>query len=287
MRGAIVLVRSRRVRDADREAGVRRGQRGQRPHGHSRARTAPVSRCSRWSPGHGRHRGGAASPRTDERSQSGSDVVRELKQVFEAIVQVRTQAPSRSAVRGQVWKWVAGILVAALTGFSVWVMGAGSNAGRPASRSCRSTICPATRNRSILPTDDGAAHCRPGQDRRTSRDLADFGHAVQEGTEAGADHRAGAEGGRHHRGFGRARRRPGAHHRQAHQGLTGDIIWARSYERSLRDVLSLQSEVARTITREVGITLTPQEQTRLASTRTVDPEYRPGPPGPLRRRQGN
>jgi hypothetical protein len=49
----------------------------------------------------------------------------------------------------------------------------------------------------------------------------------------------------------------------------------------------LQSEVARTITREVGITLTPQEQTRLASTRTVDPEYRPGPPGPLRRRQGN
>ena len=40
-------------------------------------------------------------------------------------------------------------------------------------------------------------------------------------------------------------------------------MWARSYERDLRDVLALQREVARTISSEVGITLTPQEQTRL------------------------
>ena len=56
------------------------------------------------------------------------------------------------------------------------------------------------------------------------------------------------------------------------RGTTGEIIWAQSFERDLRDVLALQSEVARTITSEVDITLTPQEQARLASARPVDPE---------------
>ena len=55
-------------------------------------------------------------------------------------------------------------------------------------------------------------------------------------------------------------------------GATGEIIWAQSFERDLRDVLALQSEVARTITSKVDITLTPQEQARLASARPVDPE---------------
>ena len=56
------------------------------------------------------------------------------------------------------------------------------------------------------------------------------------------------------------------------RGVTGEIIWAQSFERDLRDVLALQSEVARTITSKVDITLTPQEQARLASARPVDPE---------------
>ena len=49
-------------------------------------------------------------------------------------------------------------------------------------------------------------------------------------------------------------------------------MWARSYERDLHDVLALQSEVARSIASEVDITLTAQEQARLASARPVDPE---------------
>jgi len=49
-------------------------------------------------------------------------------------------------------------------------------------------------------------------------------------------------------------------------------LWAESYERDLSDILSLQSEVARTIAREVEVKLTPQEETRLATTRAVDPE---------------
>jgi tetratricopeptide (TPR) repeat protein len=49
-------------------------------------------------------------------------------------------------------------------------------------------------------------------------------------------------------------------------------LWARSYERDLRDVLSLQREVAREIAKEVQVKLTPQQQTHFASTRPVNPE---------------
>jgi TolB-like protein/Flp pilus assembly protein TadD len=49
-------------------------------------------------------------------------------------------------------------------------------------------------------------------------------------------------------------------------------VWAESYDRDLRDVLELQSEVARAIAREVQVKVTPQEQAQLAQTRPVDPE---------------
>ncbi|MGH7601614.1 MAG: TPR end-of-group domain-containing protein, partial [bacterium] len=48
-------------------------------------------------------------------------------------------------------------------------------------------------------------------------------------------------------------------------------LWAKSYERDRRDVLALQNEVAQAIAHEIQIKLTPQEQARLASVRTVDP----------------
>ena len=56
------------------------------------------------------------------------------------------------------------------------------------------------------------------------------------------------------------------------RAATEETLWARSYERDLRDVLALQSEVAKSIAGEVGITLTSQEQARLAGVRPVDPE---------------
>jgi TolB-like protein/Flp pilus assembly protein TadD/predicted Ser/Thr protein kinase len=49
-------------------------------------------------------------------------------------------------------------------------------------------------------------------------------------------------------------------------------LWARSYERDLRDVLALQEELARAIANEIRVALTPQEQTRLASNRSVNSE---------------
>lgn len=49
-------------------------------------------------------------------------------------------------------------------------------------------------------------------------------------------------------------------------------IWAQTYERELREVLALQSEVAQTITSKIKVTLTPQEQSHLAKARQVNPE---------------
>ena len=49
-------------------------------------------------------------------------------------------------------------------------------------------------------------------------------------------------------------------------------VWARTYERDLKDVLALEDEVARDIAAEIRIKLTPQEKSRLAISRTVNPE---------------
>jgi tetratricopeptide (TPR) repeat protein len=53
---------------------------------------------------------------------------------------------------------------------------------------------------------------------------------------------------------------------------TDQHIWADNYDRDLRDILALHSEVARTITREIQLSLTPLEESLLASARPVNPE---------------
>jgi TolB-like protein/DNA-binding winged helix-turn-helix (wHTH) protein/Tfp pilus assembly protein PilF len=50
-------------------------------------------------------------------------------------------------------------------------------------------------------------------------------------------------------------------------------IWAKSYDRKISDILSLQGDVAREIAKEVQIKLTPEQESRLAAkARTVDPK---------------
>ena len=49
-------------------------------------------------------------------------------------------------------------------------------------------------------------------------------------------------------------------------------LWAESYERDLRDVLALQSEVALAIAREIQLVLSPTDRERLAIARPVNPE---------------
>jgi TolB-like protein/DNA-binding winged helix-turn-helix (wHTH) protein/Tfp pilus assembly protein PilF len=49
-------------------------------------------------------------------------------------------------------------------------------------------------------------------------------------------------------------------------------LWAETYERDFRDVISLQDEVAQAIARQIKVALSPAEATRLATVRTVKPE---------------
>jgi tetratricopeptide (TPR) repeat protein len=51
-----------------------------------------------------------------------------------------------------------------------------------------------------------------------------------------------------------------------------DNIWAERYERDLRDVVTLQSEIARTIGRQIGAVLTPEAEARFRGARTVNPD---------------
>ena len=48
-------------------------------------------------------------------------------------------------------------------------------------------------------------------------------------------------------------------------------LWARTYDRKVGDVLTLQSEVARAIAGEIQARITPQESGRLSRNRTVSP----------------
>ena len=56
------------------------------------------------------------------------------------------------------------------------------------------------------------------------------------------------------------------------EARTDRNIWSNSYDRDLRDILALQSELARAIAREIKIVVTPAEQARLSLTRQVNPE---------------
>lgn len=53
---------------------------------------------------------------------------------------------------------------------------------------------------------------------------------------------------------------------------TDEHIWAESYDREVRDLLALQSELAREVANRIGVELTPDEVTRLAAARQVNPE---------------
>jgi TolB-like protein/DNA-binding winged helix-turn-helix (wHTH) protein/Flp pilus assembly protein TadD len=48
--------------------------------------------------------------------------------------------------------------------------------------------------------------------------------------------------------------------------------WAESYDRELKDVLTLQDSVARTIANQIHVALTPGQESRLATRRSVDPD---------------
>ncbi|GAC1701789.1 MAG: hypothetical protein NVS9B4_05760 [Candidatus Acidiferrum sp.] len=56
------------------------------------------------------------------------------------------------------------------------------------------------------------------------------------------------------------------------QVVTDHHLWAETYESQLGDILTLQNQVASAIVNEIRINLTPEEQQRLASSRSVSAE---------------
>jgi TolB-like protein/DNA-binding winged helix-turn-helix (wHTH) protein/Flp pilus assembly protein TadD len=61
-------------------------------------------------------------------------------------------------------------------------------------------------------------------------------------------------------------------HAQLIRAATDEHFWSEAYDRELRDVFSLQNEVAQSIARKVEVTVTGEEYARLSSARAVDPE---------------
>ncbi|HMC82330.1 MAG TPA: protein kinase, partial [Candidatus Polarisedimenticolia bacterium] len=55
------------------------------------------------------------------------------------------------------------------------------------------------------------------------------------------------------------------------RAASDELLWSETYDRGLRDVLALQSEVARAIAQEIQVKLTPREEASLAHARAVDP----------------
>jgi serine/threonine protein kinase/TolB-like protein len=56
------------------------------------------------------------------------------------------------------------------------------------------------------------------------------------------------------------------------QAATDRHLWAKTYERDLRDILTLQRQLASAIAQEIKVTLSPEEQGRMATSRPVDRE---------------
>jgi TolB-like protein/Tfp pilus assembly protein PilF len=53
-------------------------------------------------------------------------------------------------------------------------------------------------------------------------------------------------------------------------GPTDQHLWSESFRRPMRDILTLQREVAQNIAREIKVTLSPQEESRFSASRSVD-----------------
>jgi TolB-like protein/Tfp pilus assembly protein PilF len=61
-------------------------------------------------------------------------------------------------------------------------------------------------------------------------------------------------------------------HAQLIRASTDEHFWSESYDRDLRDVLDLQSDVAQAIARKVQVTVSGEERSRLTARRSVSPE---------------
>ena len=60
-------------------------------------------------------------------------------------------------------------------------------------------------------------------------------------------------------------------HAQLIRAAADEHLWAGEYQREYRSILEVQDEVTRSIAEQIGVTLTPENRTQLASTSPIDP----------------
>ena len=215
----------------------------------------------------------------DERWQSAGELLGGLKGISDANARARAGVPRpRRRLRGHTRSYVAAALAVAVIALAVWAASRGPSA--PAAD-------PPIRSIAVLPLENlsGASDEEYFADGMTEQLIAALAgvrqlrvtsrtsvmhyktnrkpvtviarelqvDALLEGTvlQAGTDVRISA---------------------RLVRGTTGEIIWAQSFERPLRDVLALQSAVAQAVTNKVHVASTSQEQARLANAPAIDPE---------------
>jgi serine/threonine-protein kinase len=214
----------------------------------------------------------------DARWQTAGDVTTELKKVLDS-VRERTDTPPH-AVTARLARAAAGILAVAVVGLALWLAAGGSGLWR-------SPTPAQIRSLAVLPLDNLSAD--PDQeffaDGMTEQLIADLAKVrdLRVTSRTSVMHYRGARkpapeiarelqvGGIVEGSFAREGDTVRVTARLI-DGGTGDIVWAETFERHVRDVLALQGEVARTIAGKIHIALSPQEQARIGTARPVDPE---------------
>jgi len=215
----------------------------------------------------------------NDRFQSAGDLIRELQHAGDSIVRAGTRSLS-AYVPGQSSRWMAGILIAALAGFVGWgIVGGLQRWSTGASGQIRSVAVLPLQN---LSSDPEQQYFADGMTEQLIADLAATGGLRVIARTSVMPYRVAAKSvpsiarelqvdaiveGSVLRASGQVRVTT-----KLISGTTGAIMWAQTFERDVRDVVALQREVARTITSKVDVTLTPEQQARIAAARPLDPE---------------
>ena len=213
----------------------------------------------------------------NERCQTAGDVIRELQHACDSIARARTQPPPPTDVPSQLRRWMAGILIAALAGFVGWGIVGFPRRLTKAPSQIRSVAVLPLRN---LSSDPEQQYFADGMTEQLIADLATTGGLRVIAPSSVMQYRTAPKSapaiarelqvdaiveGSVLRTGGRVRIAT-----KLISGTTGAIIWAQTFERDLQDVVVLRREVARTITSRVDVTLTPEQQARLAAARPLD-----------------
>jgi TolB-like protein/Tfp pilus assembly protein PilF len=183
--------------------------------------------------------------------------------------------------------WIAGTLIAAVLLAASWAIVYYRGATKPAERTSSGTAPAAIHSLAVLPLenlsgDKEQEYFADGMTDTLTTNLAQIGSlrvisrtsamrfkgSKESLPQIGRDLKVDAVvEGTVTRGAGRVRITA-----QLIEASEDHHLWARSYERDLKDILALQDEIARDITEQIRVELTPKERSLLMQVHTVDPE---------------